>query len=163
LPSALPAPTKERLNDKLRPRIEGVHYATCEASVEAKGWKQNRTGVGSGGSVPVCRGRLSDDRWTGSRRRSDAKYHAQSASHPRRRGSLRRQSGDVLCLRQGNHSLAGGHHAACQSGRLRMRTRLRRTRLRMRTRLRLFPRMWLRWLRLQLLSVMGRLPMGLLD
>jgi hypothetical protein len=147
----------------MRSGIEGAHHAKCEASVEAKGWEKIRTGVGSRRPVPVCGRRFRNDRGTGRRRDGDAEHHAQSAGHPWRRGSVRRQSGDVLCLRQGNHQVASRHRA---DGPIRLRRVPRLRRLpwmpRMRTRLLRLPRLRLRRVRrllvfpLALVRLLGR-------
>ena len=152
--------------------MEEAHYATCEASVEAKRCKENRAGVGSCRVIPAGRRRrLSNNGRTGSNHTDDAEHLAQSGNHPGRRGNLRRQSGGILCLRQGKRWKIGGQHP----GRLGRLQRLRRQRLwrlqGLRSRLRIWwlQRLriwWLRrlriwWLRLHLLPVVGVLPVVL--
>jgi hypothetical protein len=109
----------------------GLHYGAREASFEAKGPEENLTGIRGGGGVLGGGGRrignCADREWTAARHRTGYR------NHTRRGGNLRRQLGDVLCLRQGKSpGLRQGRHPArrretCTAQRLR-RLRLQRLR-----------------------------------
>jgi hypothetical protein len=154
----------------------GLHNGAREASFEAKASEDSLTGMGGrryvlgdggrriGGSCPDCECTI-------------ARHRTTSRHYARRGGNIRRQLGDVLCLRQGNprnarpttgqglRRLRRQVRWRLQGRRLRRqvrrRMRLQRMRLQMRGRLRLLLcRLRNRWL--HLLLVVGSLP-ALLD
>src|SRR5690242_9644026 len=95
----------------MRLSIQGAQYATWEANVEAEGREEGGTGVGSRWVLSDRRRRIRGNRRTNSDRAGD-EHSAESGSCSRRRGNFRRQSGNILCFRQGK--LAGGYRTACQ-------------------------------------------------
>ncbi len=134
-----------------------TRHATCKACFEAKGSEGNRTGFGSCRDVLVAGGRrIRINRGTGSGH-SVAGYRGASRAYSHRGGNLRRQPGDVLCLRQGNRRDTAARPAICP----RLRQGLRRLPGLQRLRQRLWRLQRLRWLRLRwlrLLLAVGSLP-----
>ena len=86
-------------------RHGGLDYATDEAGFEAKAPEGSRTGVGSRRRVFVAGGRRIRSNRAGSGY-TVVGHRTASRNHPQRGGNLRRQPGDILCLRQGKRRIA---------------------------------------------------------
>jgi hypothetical protein len=131
------------------------NYAKSEASFEAR--DQSCPGVrGCWIDLFAGRRRIRSSR-PGNGRAADAEHCAGPRHHSRRRGNRRRQPGDVLRVRQGEHRIASGPRSG--SPWLRWLQGLRRQglqRLSWLQGLQRLRRLWLR--RRRLLSVLGWLP-----
>jgi hypothetical protein len=127
--------------------IGGLSHGATETSLEAKASQDRLAGCWSRRSV-IC---------DGGRRRSDcadsecavARHRRAFRIRSRRRGNVRRQPGDILCLRQGKRPDTSGWRATCVG--LQRLQRLQRLPSVQR----------LRRLRVRMLCVMGSLPLVL--
>ena len=127
--------------------IGGLSHGASEASLEAKASQNSVAGCWSRRGV-IC---------DGGRRRSDcadskcavARHRRAFRIRSRRRGNVRRQPGDILCLRQGKRPDTSGWRATCVG--LQRLQRLQRLPSVQR----------LRRLRVRMLCVMGSLPLVL--
>jgi hypothetical protein len=134
-------------------RYGGSDYATSEAGSEEKAC-ESRSGVGSRRVDPIDGRRRIRSGRAGNGYADDAEHRTESCNHSRGGGNRRRQPGDVLCLRQGEHS-GGSERRTASLARLRWLQRLPRLqRLQRLQRLR-------RWWRRRLLCLVGRLPLVL--
>jgi len=81
--------------------VGGLYYGAREANFEAKASEDGLAGVGGRRRVVVAGGQCIRGRYWSSNGYSVAGHGSASRNRSRRRGNLRRQLGDVLCLRQG--------------------------------------------------------------
>ena len=82
----------------------GFENATSEAGFEEKASYESRTGFGRGRVDFFTGGGRIGSGSTGKRRTADAELFTEPADHARRRGNRRRESGNILCVRQREHS-----------------------------------------------------------